>query len=101
MDFDLTEDQRAYQQTARDFARDRLLPNAGQWDLDRHFPADTAQAVEIGSPGLFFHRSAGQEQAAFIHGIIDHVEKAADNTRGHRRTYAQDHITYLAYGVIR
>jgi alkylation response protein AidB-like acyl-CoA dehydrogenase len=40
MDFDLSEDQRAFQQTARGFAQDRLLPNAGQWDLDRHFPAE-------------------------------------------------------------
>ncbi|MBN8889346.1 MAG: acyl-CoA dehydrogenase [Rhodospirillales bacterium 70-18] len=45
MDFDLTEDQRAFQETARAFARERLLPYAGQWDQTRHFPAEELRAA--------------------------------------------------------
>ncbi len=60
MDFDLTEDQRAYQQTARDFAQDRLLPNAGQWDLDRHFPADELrEACGLGFGGIYVEEAYG------------------------------------------
>ena len=39
MDFDLTEDQRAFQETARAFARERLAPHASRWDEEKHFPA--------------------------------------------------------------
>ena len=38
MDFALTEEQLAYQQTARQFAQKELKPNAAQWDRDSHFP---------------------------------------------------------------
>ncbi len=60
MDFDLSEDQRAFQQTARDFAHDRLLPNAGQWDLDRHFPADELrEACALGFGGIYVDEAHG------------------------------------------
>ncbi len=53
MDFSLTEDQRAFQETAREFAHDRLLPNAGQWDEDRHFPAEELrEACALGFGGI-------------------------------------------------
>ncbi len=60
MDFDLSEDQRAFQQTARDFARDRLLPNAGRWDEDKHFPAaELREACELGFGGIYVDESHG------------------------------------------
>ena len=60
MDFELSEDQRAFQQTARDFARDRLLPNAGQWDMDRHFPADELrEACGLGFGGIYVPEEHG------------------------------------------
>lgn len=60
MDFDLTEDQRAFQQTARDFARDRLLPFASQWDEDRHFPAEELrEACALGLGGIYVPESHG------------------------------------------
>ena len=45
MDFDLTEDQLAFQQTARDFAREKWLPHAGRWDEERHFLAAELRAA--------------------------------------------------------
>jgi alkylation response protein AidB-like acyl-CoA dehydrogenase len=60
MDFELSEDQRAFQQTARDFARDRLLPNASQWDEDRHFPAaELREACELGFGGIYVPEEHG------------------------------------------
>ncbi len=46
----LTEDQRLIRETARQFARDRLWPNAGDWDRTGNFPA--AAVAEMGSLGF-------------------------------------------------
>lgn len=40
MHFDLSEDQRAYQQAARDFADAEMKPHAAEWDAKAHFPID-------------------------------------------------------------
>lgn len=60
MDFDLSEDQRAFQQTARDFAQDRLQPNAGRWDEERHFPAEELrEACALGFGGIYVDEAHG------------------------------------------
>jgi alkylation response protein AidB-like acyl-CoA dehydrogenase len=60
MDFDLSEDQRAFQQTARDFAQDRLMPNAGRWDEERHFPAEELrEACALGFGGIYVDEAHG------------------------------------------
>lgn len=54
MDFTLTDDQLAYQQTARQFAKKELKPNAAQWDRDSHFPVDVIKKTgELGFLGLY------------------------------------------------
>jgi alkylation response protein AidB-like acyl-CoA dehydrogenase len=54
MDFELSEEQRAFQQTAREFAAKALAPHAAQWDADAFFPRETiAQAGELGFCGLY------------------------------------------------
>ncbi len=54
MDFALTEEQLAYQQTARQFAQKELKPNAAQWDRDSHFPIDVIKKTgELGFLGLY------------------------------------------------
>ena len=54
MDFTLTDDQMAYQQTARQFAKKELKPNAAQWDRDSHFPVDVIKKTgELGFLGLY------------------------------------------------
>jgi alkylation response protein AidB-like acyl-CoA dehydrogenase len=60
MDFDLNEDQRAFQHTAREFARDRLLPHAGLWDEERHFPAEELrEACQLGFGGIYVPEELG------------------------------------------
>ena len=60
MDFGLTEDQRAFQRTARDFARDRLAPQAGRWDEEKHFPADELrEACQLGFGGIYVPEEFG------------------------------------------
>jgi alkylation response protein AidB-like acyl-CoA dehydrogenase len=53
MDFDLSEEQRAIQHTARALARDKMMPFARQWDEDEVFPVDTLrQAAALGFAGI-------------------------------------------------
>lgn len=54
MDFNLTEDQLAYQDAARTFAQKELAPFAGEWDRTKHFPKDVIKkAAELGFCGLY------------------------------------------------
>ena len=54
MDFELSEDQRAFAQTARAFAQAELAPHAAEWDRTSHFPKDViAKAGELGFCGLY------------------------------------------------
>jgi len=60
MDFSLSEDQLAFHEAARDFARNELAPNAVRWDAEAHFPVDViAQAGELGFCGLYAPETAG------------------------------------------
>jgi alkylation response protein AidB-like acyl-CoA dehydrogenase len=60
MDFELTEEQRAFAQTARDFAQAELAPHAAQWDAEGIFPREAiAKAGELGFCGLYAPENAG------------------------------------------
>ena len=60
MDFALSEEQRAFQQAARDFGSRELAPNAAQWDAERMFPKDAIRkAGELGFCALYAPSSAG------------------------------------------
>ena len=60
MDFDLTEDQRAFQATARTFARDEMMPKAREWDENETFPVETLrQAAALGFGGIYVKDDVG------------------------------------------
>jgi alkylation response protein AidB-like acyl-CoA dehydrogenase len=60
MDFELSEDQRAYQQAAREFAASAMAPHAAEWDAQGIFPRDTLrQAGELGFCGLYADTAHG------------------------------------------
>ena len=60
MDFELTEDQRAFASTARQFALAELAPHAAHWDAEGIFPREAiAKAGELGFCGLYAPESAG------------------------------------------
>lgn len=60
MDFALTDDQRAFQDAARSFARGELAPHAAHWDEASEFPIDTIRrAGDIGFCGIYTPESAG------------------------------------------
>lgn len=60
MDFELTEEQRAFAQTARDFALAELASHAAEWDAEGIFPKEAiAKAGELGFCGLYAPENAG------------------------------------------
>ncbi len=60
MDFDLTEDQRAFQATARQFARDEMMPRAREWDENETFPVETLRkAAALGFGGIYVKDNVG------------------------------------------
>ncbi|WP_417345993.1 acyl-CoA dehydrogenase family protein [Ferrimonas sp.] len=60
MNFNLTEDQQAFIEVAKQFAEAELAPYAGQWDKDHHFPKDVIQrAGELGFCSLYTPEEAG------------------------------------------
>jgi acyl-CoA dehydrogenase len=49
INFDLTPEQKEMQRMARQFAAERILPNAAQWDREESYPADfVKEAADLG-----------------------------------------------------
>ena len=60
MDFNLSEDQQAFQDVARGFAADELAPNAADWDRDAFFPVETLRkAAALGFAGIYVKEDVG------------------------------------------
>jgi alkylation response protein AidB-like acyl-CoA dehydrogenase len=60
MDFELSEEQRAFQEMARQFAADRLAPHAADWDKRCHFPIETLrEAAKLGFAGIYTGETHG------------------------------------------
>ncbi len=60
MNFDLTEDQQMFADTAKQFSDSELLPNAAKWDQEYIFPKDViAKAGELGFCALYTPEDAG------------------------------------------
>jgi alkylation response protein AidB-like acyl-CoA dehydrogenase len=60
MDFELSEEQRAFQSTARTFARDEMMPHARDWDEDEIFPVESLRkAAALGFGGIYVKEDVG------------------------------------------
>jgi alkylation response protein AidB-like acyl-CoA dehydrogenase len=60
VNFDLTEDQQMFADTAKQFSDSELLPNAAKWDQEHVFPKDViAKAGELGFCALYSPEDAG------------------------------------------
>ena len=60
MDFELSEEQRAFQEMARDFARSEMMPYARAWDEGEIFPVDTLRkAAALGFGGIYVQDDVG------------------------------------------
>lgn len=60
MNFDLSEQQRAFQDAARQFAADKMAPHAAQWDAECIFPIEVIQqAGDLGFCGIYTPENVG------------------------------------------
>ncbi len=78
MDFELSEDQRAFADTARQFAQAELAPHAARWDAEGIFPVEAiAKAGELGFCGLYAPESIGGLQLPRLDATLVFEELAA------------------------
>jgi alkylation response protein AidB-like acyl-CoA dehydrogenase len=71
MDFELTSEQLALQETARGFADEKLWPHAGKWDHDFHFPLDVLrEAAALGFAGIYLPEDVGGSNLTRLDGSI-------------------------------
>jgi alkylation response protein AidB-like acyl-CoA dehydrogenase len=81
MDFELTEDQRAVEDAARKFAKDRLLPFAAEWDEKEHFPVDVMrEAAALGFASIYVKSDVGGSELSRLDAAIIMEELSAGCT---------------------
>src|SRR5258708_16876387 len=77
MDFELSEEQRAIQHTARAFARAAMMPFARQWDEDEIFPTDTLrEAARLGFGGIYVSADVGGSALSRLDAVLIFEELA-------------------------
>ncbi|RDD60626.1 isobutyryl-CoA dehydrogenase [Ferruginivarius sediminum] len=78
MNFEPTEDQRAFQEAARAFAQNEMLPHAGEWDEQCLFPEDALRrAAELGFAGIYVRDDVGGSALSRLDAAIIFEELAA------------------------
>jgi alkylation response protein AidB-like acyl-CoA dehydrogenase len=78
MDFELNEDQRLFQDTARAFAKDVMEPAAAHWDEESIFPVEALrQAAELGFAGIYVREDVGGVGLGRLESTIIFEELAA------------------------
>jgi len=81
MDFSLNEDERAIEDAARRFARDRLAPFAAEWDEKSHFPVDRLrEAAALGFAGIYVKSDVGGSEMSRLDAAIIMEELSAGCT---------------------
>ena len=77
MDFELTEEQRAIRDLARDFAAREMAPYAAGWDEDCTFPLETLrQAAALGFAGIYVSEDVGGSGLTRLDGALIFEELA-------------------------
>jgi alkylation response protein AidB-like acyl-CoA dehydrogenase len=81
MDFDLTEEQRAFQEMARAFATEQLAPHAAEWDEQCRFPVSALRAAaKLGFAGIYVREDFGGAGLSRLDAAIVFEELAAGCT---------------------
>jgi alkylation response protein AidB-like acyl-CoA dehydrogenase len=71
VDFELTPEQREIQALARDFARERIVPNAAEWDREHTFPRELfSELAQLGLMGVCVDEEYGGAGADFLSYIL-------------------------------
>ena len=71
MHFTLTEEQAAMQETALAFAKERIAPNAAEWDEQRYFPVDVIREVAtLGMASIYVPEAKGGSGLSRLDGAL-------------------------------
>jgi len=78
MNFELSEEQQAIEETARRFAREQLAPNAAEWDRDEIFPVGPLrEAAALGFAAIYVKADVGGSELSRLDTTIVFEELAA------------------------
>lgn len=81
MNFELNDEQKAYQKSARDFAQKELAPYASEWDQTKFFPRDVVKkAGSLGFLGVYVKPEVGGSGLSRLEGTLIFEELAAGCT---------------------
>jgi len=81
MDFELSEEQRAFQAVARDFAHEHMMPLAREWDEGEIFPVETLRRVAaLGFGGIYVKDDVGGSALSRLDAAIIFEELAGGCT---------------------
>jgi alkylation response protein AidB-like acyl-CoA dehydrogenase len=81
MPFELSEDQRLIQKTARDFAASKFAPFAAKWDEDETFPIPAMrEAAELGFAGIYVKGDVGGSELTRLDAALIFEELSAGCT---------------------
>ncbi len=81
MDFALSEEQRAIQDMAQNFATDQMAPHAARWDEEHIFPRETLkQAAELGFAGIYVREDVGGSNLGRVDAAVIFEELSAGCT---------------------
>jgi alkylation response protein AidB-like acyl-CoA dehydrogenase len=81
MDFELSDEQRAFQEMARAFATEQLAPHAAEWDEQCWFPVSALrEAAKLGFAGIYVHEDYGGAGLSRLDAAIVFEELAAGCT---------------------
>lgn len=78
MEFNLSDDQQAFAEAARDFAQNEMAPYAGEWDANHIFPEDTLRkAAELGFAAIYTSEEFGGSGLGRLDAAVIFEELAA------------------------
>ncbi|HLI11825.1 MAG TPA: acyl-CoA dehydrogenase family protein [Alphaproteobacteria bacterium] len=78
MDFTLSEEQLAFQATARQFATQEMAPHAARWDEEKIFPEETLRkAATLGFGGIYVRDDVGGANLSRLDAAVIFEELAA------------------------
>ena len=81
MNFELSEDERAIEDAARKFAREKLSPHAAEWDAKEFFPVATLrEAASLGFAGIYVKSDVGGAEMSRLDAAIIFEELSAGCT---------------------
>jgi alkylation response protein AidB-like acyl-CoA dehydrogenase len=100
MNFELNEDQRAIEDVARRFAKERLAPFAAEWDETSHFPVDRLrEAAALGFAGIYVKSDVGGSEMSRLDAAIIMEELSAGCTSTAAFISIHNMDTWMIYRV--